>query len=225
MIQGIINTPQYKTLNSFSKRTENRGAFLSHRYHKTRPSEKNEQIKVLTGAVLGTVIPLLYFATKQNKNIFNIKYGLKEIAGVSGGSIAGGVLGGIVVSNKEERRQKLHEGIFQYSNAVIPAGFVCGFEKLLSKTKFSKNIFAKAGSMVSGIALGTISAVKFANFACDPLDKMPDRKLTIKDSVANLDDAIGALAIAKLPMLDKIPVEKILPLIYIFCGSRAGDSN
>ena len=45
----------------------------------------------------------------------------------------------------------------------------------------------------------------------------------MKDALANVDDAFGAFSIAKIPMADK--VEKILPLIYVWCGYRAGQSN
>lgn len=64
-----------------------------------------------------------------------------------------------------------------------------------------------------------------ANLITDPKDKYPDRKLTPKDALANIDDGIGALALAKIPMLDKLNISGILPLIYTACGYRAGKSN
>lgn len=45
----------------------------------------------------------------------------------------------------------------------------------------------------------------------------------MKDAIANIDDALGAFAIAKVPFADK--VEKIIPLIFVWCGYRAGQSN
>ena len=68
-------------------------------------------------------------------------------------------------------------------------------------------------------------AASISNLVCDPKDKHPDRKLTVKDSFANLDDVVGVLVLAKFPLADKLHIEKILPAIYASCGYRAGKSN
>ena len=60
---------------------------------------------------------------------------------------------------------------------------------------------------------------------CDPKDKYPDRKLTLKDTIANLDDMIGLLVLAKFPLAEKLHIEKLLPFIYALCGFRAGKAN
>ena len=59
----------------------------------------------------------------------------------------------------------------------------------------------------------------------DPKDLEPDRKITLKDSIANVDDLIGALVLAKVPIINKLKFERILPVIYSYCGYRAGESN
>lgn len=68
-------------------------------------------------------------------------------------------------------------------------------------------------------------ASKLANFINDPYDKVPDRKLTLKDSIANIDDSVGILVVSKVPLTDKLQIEKTLPAIYGLCGYRAGMSN
>ena len=78
-------------------------------------------------------------------------------------------------------------------------------------------------TLIVGLSVGPNAAL--ANLITDPKDKYPDRKLTPKDALANIDDGIGALALAKIPMLDKLNISGILPLIYTACGYRAGKSN
>ena len=58
-----------------------------------------------------------------------------------------------------------------------------------------------------------------------PKDKYPDRKLSAKDALANIDDGIGALALAKFPIIEKLNIGRFLPIIYTACGYRAGQSN
>ena len=53
----------------------------------------------------------------------------------------------------------------------------------------------------------------------------PYRKYTIKDSIANFDDIIMTIKIGFEKILDYIPVDKILPFIYIYSGTRAGQKE
>ena len=46
-----------------------------------------------------------------------------------------------------------------------------------------------------------------------------------RDSIANIDDALGVLILAKVPIAEKLHVDKTLPAIYSWCGYRAGISN
>lgn len=68
-------------------------------------------------------------------------------------------------------------------------------------------------------------AADLSNLINDPKDLVPDRKLTIKDAAANIDDALGIFVLAKMPFAKYLHVEKILPAIYSWCGYRAGESN
>jgi hypothetical protein len=65
-------------------------------------------------------------------------------------------------------------------------------------------------------------AAAVANKITDPNDFEADRKINAKDLVVNLDDALGALVLAKIPIVDKLHAEKLLPAIYAWCGYRAG---
>ena len=225
MIQEINPNIRYKTLNSFSSNSKNKNSYISYRYHKTRKNETQESIRALAGAIIGTAIPLAIFAKKQKTNFLKMHYGLKEIVGVSAGSIIGGVAGGMINSDRYDRKQKLNEGIFQFMNAAIPPAVVVGLTKITSKIKFLNNNYGKIGSIIVGLTGGMFAAAKLSNFICDPKDKVPDRKLSMKDSLANIDDAVGTLAITDIPAFKNLPVGPLLPPIYVLCGYRAGESN
>lgn len=225
MLNGINHTYEYKTLNSFSSNKASKNGYLSYRNHKFRESERKESIRALSGAIIGTAIPLVKFAKKQNKSIFKMQYGLKEIVGVSSGSILGGVAGGMIGADRFDKKQKLNEGVFQFMNTTIPPILVFALDKTTEKIKSLNNIYGKIGTIFTGLIVGMFGAAKLSNFICDPKDKVPDRKLTMKDSLANIDDAIGALALTDIPALKRIPVATLLPPIYVFCGYRAGESN
>ncbi len=225
MIKGINHTSEYTTLNSFSSNRTSKNGYLSYRYHQMRESERKESIRALTGAIVGTTIPLLTFAQKQQKNILKMEYGLKEIIGISAGSIIGGVAGGMIGADRFDKKQKFNEGIFQFMNAAIPPVVVLGLSKLTDKIKPLNNIYGKISAIFIGLLGGMFGAAKLSNLICDPKDKVPDRKLTMKDSIANIDDALGALAMTDIPALKKLPVAPILPPIYVLCGYRAGESN
>jgi hypothetical protein len=80
-------------------------------------------------------------------------------------------------------------------------------------------------AVLAGLAGGMYAGVELANFVTDPKNKLPDRKLGYKDALANIDDAFGALILAKFPCVNKLPLEKTLPFIFAWCGYRAGKSN
>ena len=222
MIQKV---QQYKTLDSFTSNPRKKTGYVSYRYHQIRESERKEAIRSVVGATVGTAIPLLLFAKKQNVNPFKLKYGIKELIGVSSGAIAGGTFAGMLGENKKDNIQKAKEGVFQFMNASIPPLFAAGLIKMTEKTKVLNNIAGRAAAILTGLAAGMFAAVKLSNIVCDPKDKEPDRKLTMLDSLANVDDALGILALTNNPIINKLPISQVLPFIYVFCGYRAGSSN
>ncbi len=190
-----------------------------YRYHRLENQDKSVKIKTATGAIAGTLIPMMYFAKKQNVNPFKIKYKLKEMITVSAGSIIGGLIGGVIADKKEYRKQKVNESVFQFLNASIPPLLTFGLYKI------SKNLTYRIAGTAIGLIGGMHIAAKLANKINDPLDKVPDRKLNIKDSIANIDDALGVLVLAKVPLIEKLHLDKLLPAIYSWCGYRGGISN
>ena len=167
----------------------------------------------------------MFMAKKQKVNIFKLKYNTKEMLMLSSGAILGGLAAGLITGKKEHRKQKIHEGVFQFINATVPTFLTASLFSLTKKFKNLNNLPYKVASALIGLVGGMFLASKLANVINDPYDKVPDRKLTLKDSIANIDDAIGILIVTKVPLADKLHIEKLLPAVYSLCGYRAGMSN
>ena len=193
----------------------------TYRYHRNGENDAQTNLKIAAGTLAGTLIPIAPIAKKQNVNLFKIKYGVKEMLSASTSAIAGGVGAGMLFDKNTSKKKKLDEGVFQLMNATMPTAITA----LLFKIKFLQKPLGKAFATLLGLGSGMFLAPKLSNKINDPKDKVPDRKLTIKDSVANIDDAVGVLVLAKVPLAQKLHVDKILPLIYGLCGYRAGSSN
>lgn len=232
MITPVDHKPRiFKTFQEKSRTKSFICDFRRSRRTVTEEQDAATKTLIAAGAVVGTILPMVLFAKHQNhgaikkvKDIINIKYGLKEMIGISAGSIVGGVGAGLLFDKSTSKKKKLDEGVFQFFNASIPPLIFAGLSKICEKHKKLNNTFAKTMSVIVGVGAGMAIAVKSANFVNDPKDKVPDRKLTIKDSIVNIDDALGALVLA-FPALEKFHIDKILPVIYSWCGYRAGESN
>lgn len=197
----------------------------TYRNHQKEKNDSTLKYKVALGSVVGTAVPLVAMAKKQKTNIFNIKYNAMSMVMLSAGAILGGLVTGIFAGKKEHRTQKIHEGVFQFFNATVPTTMVAGVYSIIKKNKKLDNIPTKIIGALAGLVGGMFLASELANRVNDPYDKVPDRKLTIKDAVANVDDAVGVLVVSKVPLTNKLPMEKVLPAVYGWCGYRAGMSN
>ena len=185
-----------------------------------------DKIKAGIGSVAGTVLPMILMMKKQKvKNPFKLNYGLQEIIGMSASSIIGGVAVGMIGEDKKTNENKLKEGLVQFMNASIPTWIVGGVLKLCESSKHFNNIPGKIMSIAGGLIVGMYGAASVSNLICDPFDKRPDRKLTFKDCLINIDDALGVLVLAKFPCADKLHFERLLPFIFAYCGYRSGKSN
>ena len=193
--------------------------YKSRRNHRIEEADGSTKVKVAAGSLAGTVLPMLTLAKSQKCRLYNIKYGVKEMIFVSAGSIAGGLAAGLICDKKEHRKQKVNESVFQFMNASVPPLLTAALYS------FGKNIKYRIASTIVGLFGGMHIAAKLSNKINDPHDKVPDRKLTFKDSIANIDDALGVLILAKVPIAEKLHVDKTLPAIYSWCGYRAGISN
>lgn len=195
------------------------------------PSKKKLTISsiVATGTLFSMVLlakhqkkGLKFNSFKNIKEIFKLKYGVKEMTLVSGASIASGVAAGIYVDKFHNKTHKIKEGVFQFLNATLPTAIVGVIVNGLEKSKKFNNTPAKIAGIGTGLIGGMPVAACIANTINDPNDLEPDRKIGFKDILVNMDDALGALVLAKIPIVEKIHAERLLPAVFAWCGYRAG---
>ena len=197
------------------------------------PTSLESKFISAASSVGGTIVPILLIAKHQKKslkfnswenltNILNINYGTKEMVFVSGSSVIAGVVGGSMSDAEHKKTHKIKEGVFQFLNATLPAILVGGVTNQLEKHKEYNTAHYKIAGVLAGLVVGMPLAAFIANKITDPDDLEEDRKIKAKDLVTSFDDALGALILAKIPFIDKLHAEKILPAIYAWCGYRAG---
>ena len=200
--------------------------FALRRNRLSRETKTTDKIQAAIGAVVGTIIPMIFMMKKQGvKNPFKLEYGLKEMLVLSGAPIIGSVSVGMIGNDIQTNFNKSKEGVFQFLNAAIPTWLGATTLKWCDSTKGMNSGFAKFSAVAATILIGMHGAASLSNIICDPKDKHPDRKLSLLDSLANIDDLFGILVLAKVPIVGKLYLDKLLPAIYTFCGYRAGKSN
>ncbi len=191
-----------------------------------REISKTDKIKAFLGSSLATLLAMGLIAKKQKvKNPFAIEYSIKEMFALSSSAILGGVGFGMINEDKKTRTSRIKEGVFQFFNSMVPVLFTNFAIKFCEKNKNLNNAKAKIFLIPLSVFAGVLTASKLSNKICDPKNKEPDRKITLKDSIANIDDLFATLALIKIPFLSNLKTERILPLIYALCGYRAGESN
>ena len=236
MIKSINTQPKHNVFSAFQANTmpQQKNVYSTLRYkrnHRVEEPDNNKKTIVALGSVLSTLLPMVYFAKKQNglkkiSDLLKIEYGLKEVVTLSSSSIIGGVVSGIVADDKANKKRKINEGVFQFMNATIPTLLVGGAMKLIEdNVKYQNSKPVKVASITTALLAGMPTAAFISNLINDPKDKEPDRKLTLKDSIINMDDALGALVVAKIPVIKDLHLDKVMPAIFAWCGYRAGQSN
>lgn len=226
MIQPVLNTPNIHP-NVVKPRFSSHKITLAPDYNRVKSKEAPASVKAASaiGAAAGAALAVAAFAKKQNKSFFNVEYGLKEMLGLGLGAIGGGVLGGVLTSNRKKHERKVDEGIFQYSMVALPGFAVSGATYACEKIKPLNNAPAKIAGTVLALAGGMEVAVDVANFVSDIDNNEPDRKLTFKDAIASVDDIIGILVLAKIKAVKTLKLERLLPAVYAYCGYKAGTTN
>ena len=169
----------------------------------------NDKLKSALGATIGTVIPMALMMKKRGiKNPFKLEYNLKEMLILSTTSIFGAVGAGMIEEDKKTRINRINEGVFQFANATVPTVMVWAGLKLCNSVKSLNNIPAKVVTTIATLLAGMKLAAVSANKICDPKDLKPDRKHDLK-----------------VPFVERLNLDKLLPAIYAYCGYRAGKTN
>src|SRR5574344_541494 len=100
------------------------------RYRRETAITSKDKARALSGAIIGTALPLIFFAKKQKTNVLKMNYGFKEIASLALGANIGSVALSSIGKNKHEKKEKVNEGIFQIINSIIPMVLVDNSLKL-----------------------------------------------------------------------------------------------
>lgn len=187
-----------------------------------KPHQKKADIKPLIGSALGVGCGIL-LSKKMPKVKHTTVNEVAEMLLMAGGANVGGVLAGSIGATKEQKQKKWKEAGFQVMNISIPMFMVSAALEICKNVKaLNKNpikIVSSIVAMLSGAAVAT--AITNATRS----EGEPYRKYTPKDAIANFDDIVATIKIGFKDILKYIPVDKILPFIYIYSGSRAGQKE
>ena len=187
----------------------------------SKKSQTN-QIIPYVGSSLGVGAAIL-----ANKKLPKTKYktinDVSEMLLMAGGANVGGVLAGSVGADKKQQAKKWKEAGFQVMNISIPMLMVSGALEICKNIKKLNNVPTKIIASIVGMSTGAMLATKITNATRE--EGEPYRKYTIKDSIANFDDIVATIKIGFEKILDYVPVDKILPFIYIYSGARAGNKE
>lgn len=221
-LERVDKSPDYPDITAYSSARR----FMLRRNRSTKQETTREKLQAGIGSIIGTAVPMVLMMKNQGiKNPMKLQYGLKEMLILSATSIMGGVGFGMIGNDRKSNLNKSREGVFQFMNAAIPTWLAASTLRWCETTKGLNNNFAKIASTLATILIGMYGSAAVSNLICDPKDKHPDRKLSLMDSIANIDDLVGVLVLAKFPIVEKLHIDKALPAIYAFCGYRAGKSN
>lgn len=152
---------------------------------------------------------------------------LASTAGAVIGGIAGGILGD---KDKKNKKEKFKEGTFEFLNNIIPTTIVALAETFSKKTGKLNSAPQKALTIAASVASGMFIANKASNKinekVFDKDEKKPTkRKFKISDCLVHMDDILGILVLAKIPLAQTIHADKILPLLYAKTGYETAQAK
>lgn len=214
--------------------------------------ETAQKLTVLAASTAGMLTTLAICGKTQKLNVLKLKelskieIGAKEILAIAGGSIAGGLLSGIL-TDKSNKQAKLREGFQQMvGNVIFPVTFVSLANWLYGKTSIQKHIpkinnrIANAFLQALPATVITIAALTsgiFAGnkFACRVNDRMfrknEDRNIKVTDFAAHVDDVfLGATLVAKNLSKNSTSIvgsaaSKLVPPALIIPGYMTGTAS
>lgn len=194
------------------------------------------------GAAVGGVYAL---AKKGNPSLAlkNLTYDEKDVLMIGAGSVAGGLIGGILADdNKENHKYKLREANQQYFGSIFaPVSILAGVNKIFDKIdikmpmlpesyKAAKvvnpilNVLPRAVStvvsLVGGMELGNKIMNKFNNKVFKEEVK---HEVKPEDYLVHADDLCltASMLLKDIPSVSSV-TSKILPLTFVVAGSKTG---
>ncbi len=152
------------------------------------------------------------------------------VIAVSTSSILGGLFGGLLeAKSDEDRKVKVKESLFDISTVVFPSTIATSMLAVANKMKI-KSPLVQVAATVCGIGLGMPLAQKASGVIDkfihkdDPDAKVKERKLRPQDYFVHVDDILALAIISKVPFARQLHADKILPLIYAWCGFESGSA-
>ncbi|MBQ8635748.1 hypothetical protein IJ425_06320 [bacterium] len=193
----------------------------SERINKNLPQPPKNNLKPLIGSTLGVGAALLASSKlpKNGKTLNEVGHMLL----MAGGANVGGVLAGSIGADEKQKAKKWKEAGFQVMNISIPMLMVSAALEICKKVKGLNKNLPKVIASVTGMISGAMIATAITNATRE--EGEPYRKYTPKDAIANFDDIVATVKIGFKDILKYIPVDKILPFIYIYSGTRAGSKE
>ena len=195
--------------------------FKSNKVDESKKSLQH-QIKPLVGSTLGVGAAILAYK-KMPKTKYKTVNEVTEMLLMAGGANIGGVLGGSIGADSKQKAKKWKEAGFQVMNISIPMLMVSSILEICKHVKPLNNNPSKIIGSIIGMVGGAMTATAITNATRESGE--PYRKYTLKDSIANFDDIVATIKIGFEKILDYVPVDKILPFIYIYSGTRAGSKE
>lgn len=251
-MQEITSTINYKSpfseFSSYNTHYSGHHSFVKQQLHEKKideffladfeAPEKRKSLFALVGSFIGVAIPLAILARKQKPGLkidslknfgkfIDIDYDLKEILYTGIGGVAGGLLGGLADRKEQHKLDKIEEATFQTMNISFPSILTVISLRMCNKNRRLNNAFAKGlfilASIIAGVNLAVFASNKIDAKLFDIYNHDADRKFKKKDLIVHIDDLFGTIVLAKVPFADKLHINKILPLIYVWSGYSVGD--
>lgn len=194
----------------------------------------------------------LYNYTKIDYEGFK---GFVSMVAQAGGAALGSLIGGLSVYNnktskaiepdistkdkiKADKKAKIKEALFMTNNVLIPTALVkggeCGLETIGKNAK-SANIQKLSGSKIvkglttvlalAGGMAASLSVTNTINNKFIEKENADNKKMRPLDFIYHIDDIIPVLISSKNPICAKLPIDRALPLIYGFMGSKVGQES
>lgn len=200
--------------------------FKSYNHYQNSAKKPKQQtnVKALLGATIGMGSAIAITSRAFKGKELPTHQEVAKMLIMAGGANLGGVVGGSIGADEKQKEKKWKEAGFQMLNVTAPMLMVSSFLGICNKTKSLKNNApVKIIGSLLAMTLGAYTATKISNTMND--DDEPDRKYTYKDTFTNFDDIVATIKIGFREFAEKIPVDKILPFIYIYNGFRAGNKE
>lgn len=162
---------------------------------------------------------------KQNiQNFLKPSYNIKDTFLLSSSLSACATCVGMKNKSEKVKKHKIKEGAFQFFNTSFCSIGALGFLKLSEKIKPLNKNPIKIVSILVGIVSGMILAFKTTNKLFNK-ENAQKRDFKVKDCISSVDDILSALIIAKIPLANNLHLSNLLPIIYSYCGYRAGSAE